>query len=153
MKKATNKILSFLSAFAMVLGILVASFTSANAAEPNDTPARPVIEEPANPDENKPEKPTDDKDKQADDKTDNKISNDTAKINIHKIVMDVDTFTNWKSKDHKYDGSEIEDLSKFFGEKSKEVAGVHFDIYKVVKAGTEGAITGTALKKIILLIK
>jgi len=68
MKKATNKILSFLSAFAMVLGILVASFTSANAAEPNDTPARPVIEEPANPDENKPEKPTDDKDKQADDK-------------------------------------------------------------------------------------
>lgn len=160
MKKATNKILSFLSAFAMVLGILVAPFTSANAAEPNDTPARPVIEEPANPDENKPEKPTDDKDKQADDKdktdnetkpaddkTDNKISNDTAKINIHKIVMDVDTFTNWKSKDHKYDGSEIEDLSKFFGEKSKEVAGVHFDIYKVVKAGTEGAITGTALKK------
>ena len=109
MKKATNKILSFLSAFAMVLGILVAPFTSANAAEPNDTPARPVIEEPANPDENKPEKPTDDKDKQADDKdktdnetkpaddkTDNKISNDTAKINIHKIVMDVYKFTNWK---------------------------------------------------------
>lgn len=33
MKKATNRILSFLSAFAMVLGILVAPFTSANAAQ------------------------------------------------------------------------------------------------------------------------
>ena len=34
MKKATNRILSFLTAFAMVIGVLVAPFTSANAAEP-----------------------------------------------------------------------------------------------------------------------
>ena len=39
MKKATNRILSFLSAFAMVLGILVAPFTSANAAEGDADPA------------------------------------------------------------------------------------------------------------------
>ena len=32
MKKATNRILSFLTAFAMVIGVLVAPFTSANAA-------------------------------------------------------------------------------------------------------------------------
>lgn len=35
MKKATNRILSFLTAFAMVIGVLVAPFTSANAAEEN----------------------------------------------------------------------------------------------------------------------
>ena len=33
MKKATNRILSFLTAFAMVIGVLVAPFTSANAAD------------------------------------------------------------------------------------------------------------------------
>ena len=33
MKKATNRILTFLSAFAMVIGVLVAPFTSANAAQ------------------------------------------------------------------------------------------------------------------------
>lgn len=33
MKKATNRILSFLTAFAMVIGVLVAPFTSANASE------------------------------------------------------------------------------------------------------------------------
>lgn len=33
MKKATNRILSFLSAFAMVIGVLVAPFANANAAE------------------------------------------------------------------------------------------------------------------------
>lgn len=37
MKKATNRILSFLSAFAMVLSVLVAPFTSANAAEETET--------------------------------------------------------------------------------------------------------------------
>lgn len=38
MKKATNRILSFLTAFAMVIGVLVAPFTSANAAETGQTP-------------------------------------------------------------------------------------------------------------------
>lgn len=37
MKKATNRILSFLTAFAMVIGVLVAPFTSANAAETGET--------------------------------------------------------------------------------------------------------------------
>lgn len=37
MKKATNKLMSFLAAFAMVLSVLVAPFTSANAAEDGET--------------------------------------------------------------------------------------------------------------------
>lgn len=40
MKKATNRILSFLTAFAMVIGVLVAPFTSANAAESADKDAK-----------------------------------------------------------------------------------------------------------------
>lgn len=40
MKKATNRILSFLTAFAMVIGVLVAPFTSANAAESTDKDAK-----------------------------------------------------------------------------------------------------------------
>ena len=39
MKKATNRILSFLTAFAMVIGVLVAPFTSAHAADKTETPA------------------------------------------------------------------------------------------------------------------
>lgn len=44
MKKATNKLMSFLAAFAMVIGVLVAPFTSANAAGPEtgDTPETEV---------------------------------------------------------------------------------------------------------------
>ena len=37
MKKATNKLMSFLAAFAMVLSVLVAPFTTANAAEATET--------------------------------------------------------------------------------------------------------------------
>lgn len=37
MKKATNKLMSFLAAFAMVLSVLVAPFTTANAAEETET--------------------------------------------------------------------------------------------------------------------
>ena len=43
MKKATNRILSFLTAFAMVIGVLVAPFTSANAKEVTD-PESPTTE-------------------------------------------------------------------------------------------------------------
>lgn len=42
MKKATNRILSFLTAFAMVIGVLVAPFTSANAA-PEDENTNTVV--------------------------------------------------------------------------------------------------------------
>lgn len=44
MKKATNRILSFLTAFAMVIGVLVAPFTSANAAEPGGETEQPKSE-------------------------------------------------------------------------------------------------------------
>ena len=41
MKKATNRILSFLTAFAMVIGVLVAPFTSANADTDSKTSDKP----------------------------------------------------------------------------------------------------------------
>ena len=44
MKKATNRILSFLTAFAMVIGVLVAPFTSANAAETGGETEQPKSE-------------------------------------------------------------------------------------------------------------
>ena len=44
MKKATNRILSFLTAFAMVIGVLVAPFTSANASQPGGETEQPKSE-------------------------------------------------------------------------------------------------------------
>lgn len=44
MKKATNRILSFLTAFAMVIGVLVAPFTSANAADAGGETEQPKSE-------------------------------------------------------------------------------------------------------------
>lgn len=43
MKKATNKLMSFLAAFAMVLSVLVAPFTSANAAKEEPTQTTVVL--------------------------------------------------------------------------------------------------------------
>ncbi|WP_394012208.1 isopeptide-forming domain-containing fimbrial protein [Anaerococcus cruorum] len=43
MKKATNKLMSFLAAFAMVLSVLVAPFTSANAAEAEANPSKITV--------------------------------------------------------------------------------------------------------------
>ena len=42
MKKATNKLMSFLAAFAMVIGVLVAPFTSANASADKHQPTPPA---------------------------------------------------------------------------------------------------------------
>ncbi len=99
MKKATNRILSFLSAFAMVLGILAAPFTTASAAEET-----------------------------------------TDKVVLHKILSDAaynnDIFPGQTGEDGKeYVGEDItkdnaSTITSFFGEGSKEIAGVFFAFQK-----------------------
>ena len=73
MKKATNRILSFLIAFAMVIGVLVAPFTSANAAEA-ETPETPTTEVTI------PGEAT----------TSTKDEAETDKVTVHKILMSKD---------------------------------------------------------------
>lgn len=147
MKKATNKILSFLSAFAMVLGILVAPFTSANAAETGDVSENTTVEDTANPDDNKPEEPSEDEEKPADDKdntADNKEESAASKTTVvlHKIKMNSlegfpksanegESFITGKDGKTKYDGNQIDNISGFFGDDAKGLAGVKFYIYKV----------------------
>lgn len=130
MKKATNRILSFLTAFAMVIGVLVAPFTSANAADQyyKDT-QKPVVKEGAPADEAE--------------------ASTTSTIDIHKIVMDSADLANWDPEQNRTNGGKIEgdNIQKFFGAKSKEVANVYFEVYKEVPAGTAGATTGEELNK------
>ena len=117
MKKATNRILSFLTAFAMVIGVLVAPFTSANAAEDTQAPA---------------------------------AKQETTSVTLHKILQTKNAFDAWSEngtktgKDSKeYIGEDITQktienygkdneadskstIESFFGEGSKEIAGVYF---------------------------
>ena len=110
MKKATNKLMSFLAAFAMVLSVLVAPFANANAAPEAGTPVGPT----------------------ADTET-------TTKVTIHKIkVKSTEGFpleqkegaTEIVGKDGttKYDGGLIakDNISGFFGEGAEELANVTF---------------------------
>lgn len=124
MKKATNRILSFLSAFAMVLGILVAPFTSANAAEGDADPA--------------PETPS-------------ATSDVTETLTIHKILMDKKAFGDFnegtKGKNGtEFDGNKITSLQDFFLAKdknneyvgsAKEIEGVYFKLQKPAKDGKD----------------
>lgn len=71
----------------------------------------------------------------------------TSTIDIHKIVMDATNLSQWKPEEHTTNGGKITEIQKFFGEKSKEVAGVVFEIYKEVPAGTAGTVTGAELNK------
>lgn len=113
MKKATNRILSFLTAFAMVIGVLVAPFASAMAAPEAGTPAGPT----------------------ADTET-------TAKVTIHKIKVKSTTGfpieqqkgateivgKNFEKKNTKYDGGKIDEqnIKDFFGDGAEELTGVKF---------------------------
>lgn len=110
MKKSTNKLMSFLAAFAMVLSVLVAPFANANAAPEAGTPVGPT----------------------ADTET-------TTKVTIHKIkVKSTEGFpleqkegaTEIVGKDGttKYDGGLIakDNISGFFGEGAEELANVTF---------------------------
>ncbi|MDU1580051.1 isopeptide-forming domain-containing fimbrial protein [Finegoldia magna] len=77
-------------------------------------------------------------------------SSTTSTIDIHKIVMKASVFEDWKPEENRTNGGKIQkdDIEKFFGAKSKEVAGVVFEIYKEVDAGTAGAVTGEDLNKL-----
>lgn len=144
MKKATNRILSFLTAFAMVIGVLVAPFTSANAADTGETTSTEVTEPGTQPNEATEQEKT-----KEGAPADEAEASTTSTIDIHKIVMDAADLSNWKPEENRTNGGKIEDknIKKFFGAKSKEVAGVYFEVYKEVKAGTAGATSGEELNK------
>ena len=92
MKKATNKLMSFLAAFAMVLSVLVAPFASAHAQEAEAT--------------------------------------ETESVTIHKILLTKEAL-DAHDVDKKYDGTTINDIKDFFGDKSaEEIEGVYFKLQK-----------------------
>ena len=103
MRKATNRILSFLTAFAMVIGVLVAPFTSANAA-----------------DETGETTPT---------KAEDKVTNH---VTLHKLIMKKDELSTWSSdalEKAGYNGTQDTDALKALldeGHSANEVAGVYF---------------------------
>ena len=124
-----HKILSFLTAFAMVFGILAAPFTNASADQYYKGTQKPTTKEGAPADEAE--------------------ASTTSTIDIHKIVMDSADLANWDPEQNRTNGGKIEgdNIQKFFGAKSKEVANVYFEVYKEVPAGTAGTVTGEELNK------
>ena len=104
MKKATNKLMSFLAAFAMVIGVLVAPFTSANAADVVESGKDPVTA--------------------ADHKTD---------VVIHKMELkDLKNWpkkAGVESNGHTYDGTELN--AEYFGSDAEELDDVVFYYYTV----------------------
>ncbi|WP_058991171.1 pilin N-terminal domain-containing protein [Anaerococcus rubeinfantis] len=122
-----HKILSFLTAFAMVASILVAPFTNASADQYYTGTQKPTTKEGAPADEAE--------------------ASTTSTIDIHKIVMDSADLANWDPEQNRTNGGKITEIQKFFGEKSKEVANVYFEVYKEVPAGTAGTVTGEELNK------
>lgn len=102
MKKATNRILSFLTAFAMVIGVLVAPFTSANAAESTDKNAKTNTV------------------------TLHKILQSKENLNA-KDEDKKDVFPGQKGLDDtEYDGNEIKSIGSYFGKDAKDIGGVYF---------------------------
>lgn len=101
MKKATNKLMSFLAAFAMVLSVLVAPFTSANAADDETTDA-PQTE-----------------------------ATETKSVTIHKILLTQEALkdhdVNKKYEGNKIEN--ITDF--FGDKTAKEIDGVYFKLQKL----------------------
>lgn len=124
-----HKILSFLTAFAMVFGIVAAPFVNASADQYYKGTQKPTTKEGAPADEAE--------------------ASTTSTIDIHKIVMDSADLANWDPEQNRTNGGKIEgdNIQKFFGAKSKEVANVYFEVYKEVPAGTAGTVTGEELNK------
>lgn len=122
-----HKILSFLTAFAMVFGIVAAPFVNASADQYYKGTQKPTTKEGAPADEAE--------------------ASTTSTIDIHKIVMDSADLANWDPEQNRTNGGKITEIQKFFGEKSKEVANVYFEVYKEVPAGTADTVTGKELNK------
>ena len=143
-----KKILSLLTAFAMVFGIIAAPFTSASAAETsNVNSGKSVANTPVDQYYEGTQKPRTDKDAPTD--ADNATT--TSKIKLHKIVMESENFKEWKPELNRTNGGEITDIAKFFGTGSKEVENVRFEVYKEVASNYEAktgetVVEGSALK-------
>ena len=113
-----KKILSLLTAFAMVFGILVAPFTTAsadNATEPADPAAH-------------------------------KTTVNIHKVLMSeedKVTGTEETL--WSKFPKEHDGSEIKSITDYFGAKAKLIAGVQFDIYKEGSQSDQGAKLGSEI--------
>jgi len=126
MKKATNRILSFLTAFAMVIGVLVAPFTSANASEvtPSEKPETEVTI---------PGEAT----------TSTKDGAETGKVTVHKILMSKDAMEK-HDKEKKYQGGKL-DIKTFFEDSAEDIGEVYFvwkteDGSKFIKANKDNKL-------------
>ena len=143
-----RKILSLLTAFAMVFGIIAAPFTSAMAAETsNVNSGNSKANTPVDQYYEGTQKPRTDAD--APDNAENATT--TSKIKLHKIVMDSENFKKWEPEKNRTNGGEIKDIAKFFGTGSKEVKDVRFEVYKEVESSYtakegETVVEGNALK-------
>ncbi|MDU1707814.1 MAG: pilin N-terminal domain-containing protein, partial [Anaerococcus vaginalis] len=104
-----HKILSFLTAFAMVFGIVAAPFVNASADQYYKGTQKPTTKEGAPADEAE--------------------ASTTSTLDNHKIVMDSADLANWDPEQNRTNGGKITEIKKFFGEKSKEVANVYFEVY------------------------
>ena len=129
-----HKILSLLTAFAMASTILVAPFTSAKADQ--------TVEKPGDQYYDNGQVPT----KKEGAPADQENATTTSTIKIHKIVMSSTDLNNWSPEDNRTNGGEITAIKQFFGASAEEVAGVYFEVYKEVPAGTAGAVAGSELK-------
>ena len=143
-----NKLFSIFTALAMVLGILVSPFTSAMAAgTSNVNSGKSEANTPVDQYYEGTQKPRTDADAPANAEN----ATTTSKIKLHKIVMDSEDFKTWEPEKNRTNGGEITDIKKFFGDKSKEVEGVHFEVYKELASDDkveDGAtvVEGSALK-------
>lgn len=129
-----HKILSLLTAFAMASTILVAPFTSAKADQ--------TVTKPGDQYYDNGQVPT----KKEGAPADQENATTTSTIKIHKIVMSSTDLNNWSPEDNRTNGGEITAIKQFFGASAEEVAGVYFEVYKEVAAGTAGAVAGSELK-------
>lgn len=103
--KKTNRVLAFLLAIAMLLGMAVPMTAQADTSN---------------------------------------VPGETT-VDIHKVLMPKDAFTNWQPKPH--DGSQIADLADYFGAGAKAINGVAFRIYAVSDTQQDagpGAVKGDA---------
>ena len=143
-----RKILSLLTAFAMVFGIIAAPFTSAMAAETsNVNSGNSKANTPVDQYYEGTQKPRTDADAPANAEN----ATTTSKIKLHKIVMDSENFKKWEPEKNRTNGGEIKDIAKFFGTGSKEVKDVRFEVYKEVESSYtakegETVVEGNALK-------
>ncbi|HFU4205039.1 TPA: pilin N-terminal domain-containing protein [Streptococcus suis] len=70
-----------------------------------------------------------------------------TKVVVHKILMNKEEFTafNHEAKKDQYNGTQIAQITDFFGQSAQEIEGVNFKVWKKVEARQEGSKTGADL--------